>query len=156
MASDPVWGADIGQGLAYKARGLGWGREWDDVKTMLLRLTARVYLGIYDLAMRLGPKWGAVTLGYGPVVIAVCAFLLKSRLIDPWIDPGLATVGLFVLFGLAGPLMHVGTRIVTENMHRSRQGLWPASVDSRFDRHGPISPTMHWVGMLKLWSRESV
>ena len=127
----------------------------NDAVTYLLRRAARPYLAIYDAAMRLGLKWGAIALGYGPVVVGICAFLLKSRLIDPWIDPGLATVGLFVLFGLAGPLMHVGTRIVTENMHRSRQGLWPASVDSRFDRHGPISPTMHWVGMVREWSREN-
>ena len=126
----------------------------NDAVTYLLRRGARFYLAIYDLAMGLGPKWGPVALGYGPIVVALCAFLLKERLIDPWLDPGTATVSLFVLFGLCGPLMHVGTKIVTERMHRAQQGRWPASADIRFDRDGPNSPTMHWVEVVREWSRE--
>ena len=122
----------------------------------LLRWLARPYLAIYDLAMRLGPKWGPVALGYGPIALAIAAFLLKAQLLDPWIDPGTATVAIFLAFALTGPLMHVGTRIVTENLHRTRQGHWPASADARFDRNGPISPTMHWVNMVREWSRDSV
>ena len=102
--------------------------------------------------MRLGPKWGPVALGYGPVVLFICAFLLKSRLLDPWIDPGTATVGLFVLFALCGPLLNVGTKIVTENLHKSRVGEWPATADPRFDRKGKVSPTMAWVEGVRQWS----
>ena len=120
----------------------------------LLRWLARPYLAIYDLAMRLGPKWGPVALGYGPIALAIAAFLLKAQSLDRWIDPGTATVGIFVLFALCGPLMHVGTKIVTENLHRARHGRWPASADIRFYRDGKVSPTMHWVAMVREWSRD--
>ena len=125
----------------------------NDAVTYLLRRAARPYLAIYDAAMRLGPKWGAIALGYGPVVVGICAFLLKDRLLDPWLGPGTATIGLFVLFGLCGPLLNVGTKIVTENLQKSKHGQWPASADPRFDRHGPVSPTMVWVENVRVWSR---
>ena len=122
----------------------------------LLRWLARPYLALYDLAMVLGAKWGPVVLGYGPIALAIAAFLLKAQSLDRWMDPGTATVGIFVVFALCGPLMHIGTKIVTENLHRARQGRWPASADIRFNRDGPISPTMHWVNMVRDWSRDSV
>ena len=123
------------------------------MNTSLLRPLARPYLGIYDAAMRLGPKWGPVALGYGPIVVAIVAFLLKDRLLDPIMDPGSATILIFVLFALCGPLMNVGTKIVTENMHKSRMGEWPATNAPRFDRKGPVSPTMLWVEGMRVWSR---
>lgn len=103
------------------------------------------YLAIYDAAMRLGPKWGPVALGYGPVVVAIIAFLLKDSLLDPVMNPTAATILIFVLFALCGPLMNVGTKIVTENLHKGRTGEWPAMADPRFDRRGKVSPTMAWV-----------
>jgi hypothetical protein len=104
--------------------------------------------------MRLGPKWGPAALGYGPILLVICGFLLKSRLIDPWIDPGLGTLALFVLFGLMGPLVNIGTRIVTETMQKTRHGQWSASADPHFDRNGPVSPTAHWVEMVRDWTRD--
>ena len=124
------------------------------MKSLLLRGVARPYLAIYDAAMRLGPKWGAVVLGYGPVVLAILAFVFKAQLLDPLMNPDTATVAIFLTFALTGPLLHVGTRIVTERMFRARQGQWPASVDPRFDRSGPLSPTMLWVDTVKEWVRE--
>jgi hypothetical protein len=41
--------------------------------------------------------------------------------------------------------MNIGTKIVTENMHKGRMGEWPANGDPRFDRKGKVSPTMVWV-----------
>lgn len=119
----------------------------------LLRPLARPYLAIYDAAMRLGPKWGPVALGYGPVALAIAAFLLKARLLDPWMDPGTATVLIFVLFALCGPLLNVGTKIVTERLHKGRMGEWTATGDPRFDRKGKVSPTMAWVEGVRVWSR---
>ena len=118
----------------------------------LLRPLARPYLAIYDAAMRLGPKWGPIALGYGPVVVAIAAFLLKDRLLDPWMDPTTATVLIFVLFALCGPLLNVGTKIVTENLLKGRVGEWPATADARFDRKGKVSPTMVWVEVVRAWS----
>ena len=119
----------------------------------LLRPLSGPYLAIYDGAMRLGPKWGAVALGYGPVVVAIAAFLLKDRLLDPVMDPGTATVLIFVLFALCGPLMNVGTKIVTENLHRNRTGSWPASANRGLDPKGKVSPTMAWVEGVRAWRR---
>ena len=124
------------------------------MKSLLLRWAARPYLAIYDAAMRLGPKWGAVALGYGPVVVAILAFVFKAPLLDRVMDPDSATVAIFLIFALTGPVMHVGTRIVTERLFRARNGHWPASVDPRFDRSGPASPTMLWVETLKDWARD--
>lgn len=117
------------------------------------RPLVRPYLALYDAAMRLGPKWGPVMLGYGPVVVAVAAFLLKDRLLDPVMDPGSATVLIFVVFALCGPLMNVGTKIVTENLHKARMGEWPATPHPGFDRKGKTSPTMLWVEAMRDWSR---
>ncbi len=117
------------------------------------RPLVRPYLAIYDAAMRLGPKWGPVTLGYGPVVVAIAAFLAKDRLLDPIMDPGSATVLIFVAFALCGPLMNVGTKIVTENLHKARMGEWPATPNPGFDRRGKASPTMLWVEAMRDWSR---
>ncbi len=103
------------------------------------------YLALYDAAMRLGPKWGPIALGYGPIVVAIIAFLLKDSLLDPIMEPTYATILIFVLFALFGPVMNIGTRIVTENMHKGRTGEWPANGDPRFDRQGKVSPTMVWV-----------
>ena len=125
----------------------------EQIVPQLLRGVARPYLAIYDLAMRLGPKWGSVALGYGPVVLGIGAFLLKARLLDPVMAPGTATVGLFVLFGLCGPLLNVGTKIVAENMQKGRTGEWPPTGDLRFDRKGTVSPTMAWVEGVRVWSR---
>jgi hypothetical protein len=111
----------------------------------LLRLLLRPYLAIYDAAMRLGPTWGPVALGYGPILVAIVAFLLKDRMLDPIMDPTAATILIFVLFALCGPLMNIGTKIVTENLHKGRMGEWPATGDPKFDRKGKASPTMVWV-----------
>jgi hypothetical protein len=121
--------------------------------TPLLRLLCRPYLALYDLAMRLGPKWGPVALGYGPVVIGIAAFLLKSRLLDPIMDPGHATILIFALFLLSGPLMNVGTKIVTENLHKGRTGAWPGVAAPGYDPRGKVSPTMAWVEGMRVWSR---
>ena len=118
----------------------------------ILRLLARPYLPIYDAAMRLGPKWGPIALGYGPVMLAILAFVFKDRLLDPVMNPDTATVVIFVAFALTGPLLHVGTRIVTERLFRARNGQWPASADPRFDRFGAVSPTMLWVEVVREWS----
>jgi hypothetical protein len=123
------------------------------MKSLLLRAAARPYLAIYDLAMRLGPKWGPIALGYGPVVVGILAFVFKDRLLDPFMDPDTATVVIFLAFALCGPLMHVGTRIVTERLFRARNGQWPASPDPRFDRFGAVSPTVQWVEVVREWSR---
>lgn len=119
------------------------------MKLTLVRLVGRVYLPVYDAAMRLGPKWGPVALGYGPLALAILAFLFKGQLLDPWMDPGTSTVAIFVAFALTGPVMHVGTKILAERMTRASKGLWPASPDPRFDRLGQVSPTEHWVEMLR-------
>lgn len=111
----------------------------------LLRPLLRPYLAIYDAAMRLGPKWGPIALGYGPILLAIVAFLLKDRLLDPIMDETSATILIFVLFALCGPLMNIGTKIVTENMHKGRMGEWPPNGDPTFDRKGKVSPTMVWV-----------
>jgi hypothetical protein len=119
------------------------------MRLTLVRLAGRVYLPVYDAAMRLGPKWGPITLGYGPLALAILAFLFKGQLLDPWMDPDMATVAIFVLFALTGPVMHVGTKILAERMTRASKGLWPGSADPRFDRLGKVSPTEHWVEMLR-------
>jgi hypothetical protein len=111
----------------------------------LLRPFLRAYLAIYDAAMRLGPKWGPIALGYGPILLAIVAFLLKDSLLDPIMDETSATILIFVLFALCGPLMNIGTKIVTENMHKGRMGEWPPNGDPKFDRKGKVSPTMAWV-----------
>jgi hypothetical protein len=118
-----------------------------------LRPLMRPYIAIYDAAMRLGPKWGPLTLGYGPIVVAIIAFLLKDRLLDPVMDETSATILIFVLFAMCGPLMNIGTKIVTENLHRGRMGEWPPTGDPRFDRKGTASPTMVWVEEMRVWSR---
>jgi len=120
----------------------------------LLRLLARPYLVMYDLAMRLGPKWGPVALGYGPVLLGILAFVFKGQLLDPLMNSDTATITIFLVFALTGPLMHVGTRILTERMHRSHNGEWPASADPRLNRKGEISPTMLWVQTVREWARE--
>jgi len=117
--------------------------------TPFLRLLTRPYLAIYDAAMRLGPKWGAIALGYGPIVVAIIAFLLKDSLLDPVMDPTQATILIFVLFAMCGPLMNIGTKIVTENLHKGRTGEWPATAGQGFDRRGKISPTMAWVEAMR-------
>ncbi len=119
--------------------------------TTLLRPFARPYLALYDAAMRLGPKWGPVTLGYGPIVVAILAFLLKDSVLDPVMDPTVATVLIFVVFAMFGPVMNVGTKIVTENMHKARMGEWPPNGDPRFDRKGAVSPTMASVEAMRAW-----
>lgn len=119
------------------------------MKLALIRLAGRTYLPVYDAAMRLGPKWGPLALGYGPLLLAVLAFLFKAQLLDPWMDPDTATVAIFLAFALTGPVMHVGTKILAERMTRGAKGVWPASGDPRFDRLGQISPTQHWVEMLR-------
>lgn len=103
--------------------------------------------------MRLGPKWGPVALGYGPVALGIAAFLLKSRLLDPVMDPGTATILIFVLFALCGPLLNIGTKMVTENLHRGRTGEWPGIASPGFDRKGKVSPTTVWVEGVRAWSR---
>lgn len=119
------------------------------MRLTLVRLAGRVYLPVYDAAMRLGPKWGPITLGYGPLALAILAFLFKGQLLDPWMDPGTSTVAIFLAFALTGPVMHVGTKILAERMTRASKGLWPGSADPRFDRLGKVSPTEHWVEMLR-------
>ena len=119
------------------------------MRDILLLVAGRVYLPVYDAAMRLGPKWGPVALGYGPLALAILAFLFKAQLLDPWMDPGTATVVIFVLFALCGPIMHVGTKILAERMTRVSKGLWPGSADPRFDRLGKVSPTEHWGEMMR-------
>lgn len=119
------------------------------MKLTLIRLAGRLYLPVYDAAMRLGPKWGPLALGYGPLALAILAFLFKAQLFDTWMDPGTATVAIFVAFALTGPIMHVGTKILAERMTRGAKGVWPGSADPRFDRLGKVSPTEHWVEMLR-------
>jgi hypothetical protein len=122
--------------------------------TLILRLLARPYLGIYDVAMRLGPIWGPIALGYGPVVLGILAFVFKDRILDPVMDPDTATLAIFLAFAVCGPVMHVGTRIVAENLHHRRNGTWPATGGPGFNRKGTDSPTMVWVEAVKGWSRE--
>lgn len=119
------------------------------MKLTLIRLAGRLYLPVYDAVMRLGPKWGPLALGYGPLALAILAFLFKAQLLDPWMDPDAATVAIFVAFALTGPVMHVGTKILAERMTRASKGVWPGSSDPRFDRLGKVSPTEHWVQMLR-------
>lgn len=119
------------------------------MKLTLVRMAGRVYLPLYDAAMRLGPKAGPLALGYGPLALAILAFLFKGALLDPWMDPDSATVAIFLAFALTGPVMHVGTKILAERMTRNSRGVWPASSDPRFDRLGKLSPTEHWVEMLR-------
>jgi hypothetical protein len=124
-------------------------KQGGTMKLALIRLAGTIYLPAYDAAMRLGPKRGPVALGYGPLALAVAAFLLKARLLDPWMDPVSATWVIFIAFALTGPLMHVGTKILAERMTRASKGVWPGSADPRFDRLGKLSPTEHWVSMLR-------
>jgi hypothetical protein len=95
-----------------------------------------------------------VALGYGPVTVAILAFLFKAQILDPWMDPDTATVAIFVIFALFGPAMHVGTRILAERMTRRAHGIWPASADPRFSRLGEVSPTEHWVSVVREWVKE--
>jgi hypothetical protein len=122
---------------------------------VLMRPAARVYLAIYDLCLQFGPGRGAVLLGYGPVILGVCAFLLKPVLLDPWLDSGATTIALFVLFGLCGPVINIGTRIVAENLHRRRHGRWPDTGAFPIDPLGPVSPTMAWVEAARAWAKEA-
>ena len=84
-------------------------------------------------------------------VRAILAFVFKAQLLDPVMNPATATVAIFLTFALTGPLLHVGTRIVTERLFRARNGQWPSSVDPRFDRFGAVSPTMLWVETVRDW-----
>ena len=121
--------------------------------TSLLRPFVRPYLALYDAAMRFGPKWGPVLLGYGPIVVAIVAFLLKDRLLDPVMNPTVATVLIFDVFAMFGPVMNVGTKIVTENLHKARTGEFPANGDPKFNRKGPVSPTMASVEAMRAWHK---
>ena len=121
---------------------------------VVLRPAARVYLAIYDLCLRFGPGRGAVLLGYGPVVLGVGAFLLKPVLLDPWLDSGATTIALFLLFGLCGPVINVGTKIVAENLHKRRHGRWPDTGAVRIDPQGAVSPTMAWVEAVRAWAKD--
>lgn len=119
------------------------------MKLALIRLAGSIYLPVYDAAMRLGPKRGPVALGYGPLALAVLAFLFKGQLFDRWLGPDTATVVIFVAFGLTGPLMHVGTRILAERMARASKGAWPGPSAEGFNPQGAVSPTEHWVERLR-------
>jgi hypothetical protein len=91
-------------------------------------------------------------LGYGPILLAICAFLLKPWALDPWMGNGPATFTIFATFALLGPLMHIGSKILAETLHKRRTGQWPRTAVVGFDTGGSASPTMVWVEMVREWS----
>lgn len=110
--------------------------------TPLGRAVARAYLVVYDLAMRLGTVPGALVLGYGPILLAIAAFLVKTAVFDPWLGSSGATLAIFVAFATFGPLMNTGSKIVTEIMQLRRQGAWPGDL-----------PTLQRIEALRAWSK---
>lgn len=118
----------------------------------VVRRLVWAYLWIYDQALRLGALRGALLLGYGPIALAILAFAVKSATLDPLIGSGGATVVIFALFALCGPLMNAGTKIAAEHWQKSRSGQWPATTLAGFDKAGSLSPTMAGVEKVRHWA----
>lgn len=121
----------------------------------ILRRIVPAYLWVYDRCLPLGPILGPVVLGYGPILLGICAFLVKSPTLDPLMGNGAATFTIFAVFALLGPLMHVGSKILAETLHKRRTGQWPRTGLVGFDTGGRASPTMVWVEMVRDWSKDS-
>lgn len=112
---------------------------------------ARFYLALYDLAMRLGPLPGALVIGYGPILLAILAFLVKTPLLDPWFGASGATLFIFVVFAAFGPLMNTGSKVVTEILHFRRKGAWPGA--GPLERPAALAPTMARIETLRIWAK---
>lgn len=112
------------------------------------RAIARLYLALYDAAMRLGPMPGALLIGYGPILLAIAAFLVKTPVFDPWLGQTGATLAIFIAFATFGPLMNTGSKIVTEILHHRRKGAWPGEAP------GPeaLAPSMRRIEALRAWA----
>lgn len=124
------------------------------VLTTLLRHIVPAYLWVYDLCLPLGPLRGPIVLGYGPILLGIAAFLVKPWALDPWLGNGAATFTIFAAFALMGPLMHIGSKILAEVLHKRRTGQWPRTAVVGFDTGGSASPTMVWVEMVRDWSKD--
>lgn len=111
--------------------------------TPLGRVLVRAYLVPYDLAMRLGVLPGALVIGYGPILLAIAAFLVKTPVFDPWFGTSGATLAIFLAFAAFGPLMNVGSKAVTEIMQLRREGRWP----------GPV-PVLTRIEALRAWANQ--